>query len=315
MNKNAFTPGDAVANEVMRGVSAYNDERVGIYNTLKWRRPVVLGLFAVVALAVLGVTLLNMRQSGLPFGIAVVAVIFGFGFVYSWLMGPTTRLQQSFRNTFIPKVFGFIDGVSYKQGKTPASYPHIPKAAIGAHNRRSFDDSISGRHNGFQFEVYEASLSQKSGKSSVQVFKGVIMAFTLDKPFSGVLVATKKVGSASKFFRDLFGTGGLVQVESGDAELDGLYEFRSDNPDAARRLMTAGFTDALDHLRSAWPEQPGRIALTGSDAYVLLPTTRNFFELPSVSMACDYKQHIEPMVSDITRLLGIAEGVKKAVEV
>jgi hypothetical protein len=52
----------------------------------------------------------------------------------------------------------------------------------------------------------------------------------------------------------------------------------------------------------------------GRQRYVLLPTRRNFFELPKISIACEYRQHIEPMVTDISQLLGIAEEVKRAVD-
>ena len=309
-------PDDAVVREINTGIAAYNEQRAGIAQTLKWNLPVFMGIYSVVLLVILGLLFAAKGPGGSiwPFSIAAVAGMFGFGMVHSWTNGPAKRLQQTFRDTFVPKVFGFIDGVAYRQGQTPASYPHVPEAAIGAHNRRSFDDSISGAHKGFQFEVYEATLSQKTGKNTSQVFKGVIMAFRLDKEFPGTLVATKNVGGASKFFRDLFGTGGLVQVESGDAELDRLYEFRSNNADAARHLMSAGFVEALDRLREAWPEQPGRVAISGDNAYVLLPTQRNFFELPKISVACEYKQHIEPMVTDITRLLAIAEEVKQSVD-
>jgi hypothetical protein len=87
---------------------------------------------------------------------------------------------------------------------------------------------------------------------TIEIFKGVIMAFRLDKPFPGVLVATKNVGGVTKFLRDLFGRG-RAGAESGDAEMDKSNEFRSDNPDAARQLMRAGFLEALDRLREAWP--------------------------------------------------------------
>jgi hypothetical protein len=61
-----------------------------------------------------------------------------------------------------------------------------------------------------------------------------------------------------------------------------------------------------------WRSNPSRIALKGSEGFLLIPLSKNFFELPATSQALDYKAHIEPMVAEMAALLATAALVRKA---
>lgn len=311
MSLQATGPGASPAASILADLASYNADRVGAHKAVRWRVPVFVVIPALVAAA--AVLFLISNRAGFVAGIVMVAAIVGLAFVYTWAAGPATRLQQSFRDRLIPSAFSFIDSVRYQNKGEPASFSRLPQTAVGVFTQKGFDDQISGRFEGLDFEVYEASMSRKAGKSTVQVFKGVILAMKLDKPFHGTLVATKPVGSVTKFFRDLFGGGGLQQVVTGNASMDEAYEVRSNNPEDALPLVSR-LTDALDQLHDEWPDQPGRVALCESTAYVLLPTGKNFFELPKISKVCEYDQHISPMVGDIRKMLQTARLVKTAVD-
>jgi hypothetical protein len=194
---------------------------------------------------------------------------------------------------------------------TPISFARLPSETVGSFNRQSFDDVISGRYEGFPFELYEATLRQKAGKSSSEVFKGVIVGFETIAPFPGVLVATRKAGKVAGFFRGIFGGGELEELQSGVAALDEKYEFRTDNVEAAKPLVTGRLAKALQWLGETWPEQPARVALKDRDGFLLIPLSKNFFELPGISQPLDYKGHVEPMVADMAALLATAALVRK----
>src|SRR3954469_5966828 len=114
----------------------------------------------------------------------------------------------------IPIIFPFVQGLRYRNGVTPDSIDRLPRAAVGTHNRRTYDDVISGKYQGFPFELYEATFSQKSGKSETTVFKGVVLAVESIAAFPGMLIAAKRAGMVTAFFRDMFGSGGLQEVTS-----------------------------------------------------------------------------------------------------
>ena len=53
------------------------------------------------------------------------------------------------------------------------------------------------------------------------------------------------------------------------------------------------------------------MALKGSDAFLLIPLSKNFFELPDISEPLDYRRHVGPMIADMTALLATAALVRK----
>lgn len=315
MDTKGFMPGEDVIAGIRKDIEAYEAERQKAHRQVQWRVPVFVGAVVIVA-AVLAYALnsfaspyeqwLSTPHVFLYFGALVAA-----GFAYSSAMSPASKLRQSFRERVLPIVFGFIEDIRYAKQTTPDSFDRLPKQAAGSFNRQNFDDVVSGRYEGFPFELYETTLSYKAGKSDQTVFKGVITAFETITPFPGLLIAAKRAGTVSKFFRDMFGSGDLELVESGVAALDGAYEFRTDNVGAARPLVAGRLAKALQWLAETWPGEPARVALNGSDGFLLLPLTKNFFELPGISQPIDYKTHIEPIVADMVSLLATAALVRK----
>ena len=95
------------------------------------------------------------------------------------------------------------------------------------------------------------------------------------------------------------------------AALDENYDFRTDNVEAARPLVTGRLAQALQWLGETWPEQPARVALKGSDGFLLIPLSKNFFELPDISQPLDYRRHVAPMIADMAALLATAALVRK----
>lgn len=306
------------ADEVIAGIKAelqkYEAERVTAHKAVSWRVPVFLGALLVATLLLA----IGFNSFASPYEqwtstphVFLYFIAFGASFfIYSWAMKPATNLQQSFRDKILPVVFGFIEDVSYRQGYQPDSFDRLPRETMDSFNRQRFDDLVTGKYEGFPFELCEVSLSRKSGKTEAQVFKGIIVAFETITSFPGVLVAARKKSSVTSFFRGLFGTS-LQEVASGVPELDESYEFRTDNVEAARPLVTGRLAKALRWLGETWPEQPARVALRGSDGFLLIPVTKNFFELPAISVSLDYKAHVEPMIADMAALLATAALVRK----
>lgn len=314
MESPQFMPGDALIAGIREDVARYEAERIHAHRAVRWRVPVFLaGLVAfVAALAYVlnGLADPFEQWTSAPHIFVYVFALVAAIFVYGWAMGPATKLQQSFRDRMLPIIFGFIDNVRYRKGGVPDSFERMPKEVIGTFNRQSFDDLIAGSYEGFPFELYEATLSHKAGKSSTVAFKGIIVAFETIAPFPGMMVAARRSGAVTSFFRGLF-KGTLQELQCGVPELDEAYEFRTDKVEAARPLVTGRLPKALAWLGGTWPEQPARIALRGSDGFLVIPLAKNFFELPGISVSLDYQTHVAPMIADMAALLATASLVRK----
>ncbi len=309
-----FMPGEADIAGIRRDIETYEAARASAVRQVRWRVPVFVGL-VLVAVVLVAWLFNKVADPNEQWFSTPHVFLYGIGLVASSLlyfqaMKPATRLQQSFRETLLPIIFGFIADMRYQHGGRPNSFDRLPREAVGAFNRQSFDDVVSGRYEEFPFELYEAELRVGSGKDSSTTFKGVIVAFEAIEPFPGVLVATRRTNAVVGFFRGMFASK-MQDLSSGVPELDAAYEFRTDNAEAARPLVTGRLAQALKWLGETWPDDPARVALNGSDGFLLLPQTKNFFELPDISVPLDYSTHVAPMISDMGAMLATAALVRK----
>ncbi|WP_214476919.1 DUF3137 domain-containing protein [Mesorhizobium sp. dw_380] len=309
-----FMPDEADIAGIRKDIEAYEAARASAVRQVRWRVPLFVGL-VLVAVALVTWLFNKVADPNEQWFSPPHVFLYVIGFVaaillYFQAMKPATRLQQSFRDTLLPIIFGFIRDVRYQHGGRPNSFDRLPREAVGPFNRQAFDDVVSGRYDEFPFELYEVELREGTGKGSSTAFKGVIVAFEAVEPFPGILVATRRSNAVMGFFRGIFGSK-MQDLSSGVPELDAAYEFRTDNVEAARPLVTGRLAQALKWLAETWPDDTARVALNGGDGFLLLPQTKNFFELPEISVPLDYTRHVAPMISDMGAMLATAALVRK----
>ncbi|MER2533583.1 MAG: hypothetical protein ABTQ31_00280 [Rhizobiaceae bacterium] len=314
MSAEDFMPGDEAIARIKADLERYEAERARAHAAVRWRVPLSLGALVVATAALAwvfnGVADPYEQWASAPHVFLYVIAFFGLLVTYRWARKPARDTQASFRARILPIVFGFVRDMRHRQNETPESFRRLPRETVGAFDGQSFDDVISGRYEDFSFELYEAVLWQKGGKSNTRVFKGVIVAFDNAVPFPGVLVASHKSGAMSRFFEGIFGQK-MRQLQSGIAAIDDAYDFRTNAPEAAQPLVAGRLAQALAWLREAWPEQPARVALHDSDGFLVIPTSKNFFELPPIGETLDYRTHVAPMIADMAALLATASLVRK----
>lgn len=317
MDAAGFMPNEAVLAGIRGDIDAYEASRAAAYAKVRWRVPLFVALLvvAVCLVALLFNQFADPYEQWLSTPHVFLYFLGAIGLIAAWFMAmrPADKAKQSFRDRLLPIVFGFVEDVRYRRGWVPDSFERLPQQTVGSFNRRYFDDFVSGRYDGFPFELYETRLANRSGKSESTVFQGLIVSFGLAEPFPGTLVAARRAGTVSGFFRSIFG-GGLDEVPGGAQQIRETYEFRSDNVEAARPLVEGRLTKVLEWLGDSWPSGPAFIALVRGDGFLLLPSGKNFFELPPISTPLDYKRHVEPMIADIAAVLATAALVRKAAE-
>lgn len=300
---------------VKADIEAYETARAKAAKSVRWRVPLFLAILAVAVIVVASMlnSLANPFEQwrSAPHVFLYVAGLVAAIFVFFWAMAPARQTQQDFRNRLFPTVFRFIEDFRYSRNQPPASFDRLPREMVGVFNRQTFDDVITGRYRGFPFELFEARLAQKADKSESVAFKGVGLAFEAASPFPGILIAGRKAGMVGGFFKNLFGGGSLEEIQSGVADLDNAYDFRTDNPDAAKPLIVGRLAQALKWLGETWPSGQALVALRGSDAFLLLPLEKDYFELPGISTPLSYDDHVRPMIADLVTLLETAALVRQ----
>jgi len=301
---------DAAALEVLRqAIGEYNVARPARELAMQRRVTVVMGIYAVIAVVAF---FQIVSKIGMGEGLGVViAVLFGIGWgLFNFCMKPVRDFQQNLRDRMLPLIFGFVEELRYTKGLRPRFMEKFPKQALLKYGLAEHDDAISGLHEGMHFMLSETELST-GGKNKSVLFQGVIFHFYIDPPFPGILAATKRPTGMQKFAQELFGTGNLCIIDSGDPAIDATHEFRTDNTAAARPLIEGPLVKALDYLSSVWRDDVVRIALSGHECFLLVPTKKNFFELPDIAHEINVDWHVFPMIRDLVTLLVTARLVSR----
>lgn len=317
MDASDFLPSADARARARAAIEEYNAERAAVAQEAARRVPRLVS--SVVAFGVICGLLIHIVFPSLdwvsePYFILVLLTGIGCAVAYHLAMDPASKFQQGLRARLFPTIFSHIEGFDYRHRAQPASFDRLPRIATGGHNRQRFDDVFAGSYGGFPFELYEVSLRRKSGKSESKVFSGVVFAFQSPVSLQGVLVANRTSAGLARAFRDLFGGGGYETLETGDREVDSVHEFRSDNPAAARPLVNGDFVKALDWLHDAWPDQPARVAVSGEDGFLLIPTKRNLFELPGIRVPLVYETHVEPIVAEFATIYATAALLRSSLQ-
>ncbi|WP_313528394.1 DUF3137 domain-containing protein [Shinella sp.] len=309
IDETGLMPKESALAALHEAVAAYNAERGRVTNTLYVNMVLLFGGYVVLAgiFAYIAFTEIDKNIVGIVLGL----LFFGGTVVWRVAQAPSKRFQQDLRDRMLPLVFGFIDEVQYGHGVEPRFMGAMPGKELVARDRSEHGDMIAGRHEGLAFTLSETEMSTGSGKSRSTTFKGIIFHFVRDEEFPGLLLAARKPNSVQLFFRDLFGGSSMPLVTSGNPELDASHEFRTDRPDAATPIVQGALVKALDYLSTEWRDDVVRLALRRRDCYLLLPSKKNFFELPPVDTPIDFDRHLRPMIRDIVTLLATAKLVSK----
>ena len=323
MNADEYLPNAETVAAIERDVENYNARRRHAQSEIGRRMPALFASYALACAFVFYFIIANFRD--MPEKVAFI-LLFGGGFaaiaggvaLYRFAHRVGVDTQQGFRDHILPVIFGFVDGLRYSHGYEPGSFRRLPAALKGDYNHSEFGDIITGRLDGRHFEICEMSLSRRSKSSTVVLFKGVALCCGVRDSFPGTLVAVRKPEpSLMQPFNDLMqALSGLLGGERLETifsrtPLDRAYEFRSDRREEARALFEGGLGDVLGLVNARWQRGSPRLAVRHSELFLLLPSDKDFFELPPLERPVDYRAHLEPMVRDFATLLAIVAEVQR----
>ncbi len=317
MDADLFAPTAEAIERLRRDIAAYEAERPAIARRVRRRTWVIMTLYAIVA--AIGVVIawpVLLRGTDDVLALSVLGVLVAGG-IAAWFVArqPASALRAGFRDRLFPVVFGFVDDLKHFRSRAPDFFLLLPGELTGVYTSKSFDDGLSGRFDGSDFELCEAELVFQTSNSPDKVaFRGVILSLILSRPFAGRLFGTSRIGGVAKWVRDTFQANGLVEIASGNKVLDDAYEFRTSNPDAAGPLLTGPLQRAFEFALENWGGKAIRLGLVDDRCFLLLPTEqgRDLFELPDIDTPIDFNRHVAPIIEELARILTIGRLIVRA---
>lgn len=310
MEPEQYMPGEAAVAEIQAQIGAYNKARPAIYHSCLKQAVTALLVYGAIGLLVL---FYCVRLGVEPDDMILVAggLLLGGGALWAFMWSPMEKHRAALRERLFPKLFGFIEDVTYQQHPKPGFLRHVSELKLVRYSDASNDDLIAGRHQGMDFALLETTLTIGS-KNKETVFRGLIFHFRLADQFPGMLVVAKRGGWWERTMKDFWRTGPSLEMSSANRQLDESHQFYSDNRDAARPIIAGPLTSVLTWLGNEWHGGEVRIGLSGEHGYLMLPSQHNYFSLPGGDEDVEYKRHVEPLVRELVMALAIAHVVGRS---
>ncbi len=254
----------------------------------------------------------NSPQTFLLAGM-IMALVWGGPKLWAWVWQPATDLQQGTRNQLIPQVLSFVENLRYRHGMEPEFMRDLPAKSIVQFTRIQYDDMISGTHDGLAFSLCECIFWLHQNKSETMEFRGAIFHCKAPESFPGILILSKKLTNASRFWFGGPDDKHIPEVDIDEDRIERVHSVRSTNRDAAKALLDGKLGRALIWLDRAWQDGVPRLVLSKDNIFLMVPSHKNFFELPPIGTNVDYAAHVEPIVRELAILLATGSLVRKAV--
>jgi hypothetical protein len=210
-----------------------------------------------------------------------------------------------------------------------ANFPYLDnlKASkiIPEYDRAQIEDEIKGSYKNISIELFESTLEEWSHSSDnrgtpryVTKFRGVFILLSCNKQFSGQTVIVKK-----SMISDFLGLSfeGLEPVNLEDPQFASHFSVYSTDQVEARYLLTTSFisrfvelSNSINHRVSALFDLRHVTNISCSffqnQLLMMIPSSRNLFELGDITQHAVDPQHFIDFVQDIRLIQAIIDDLK-----
>jgi hypothetical protein len=165
-----------------------------------------------------------------------------------------------------------------------------------------FQDLFAGRRGEAGFSIYEASLTQGSGKERHTVFSGQLVEITSPRGFAGTTVVLRDSGWLNRFERP----PGLEKVGLEDPAFEKTFEVFGDDQVESRAILTPVFMEELLSLEQAFAGHHVRCGFCDGDLLVAIEGP-NRFEIGGMFTSLVDRGRVDHIVSDIRALTSLID--------
>lgn len=257
----------------------------------------------------------------------------------AWAWWPCHTYKQSVKEDIFRNVFSFFgDDYTYMpDGGVPAHY-FQPSGILPKYDSAHIEDGIVGSHKGVKIEMVEAHLKDRrqttnsDGKTStkyVTVFKGMLIALSMNKPFQGHTVIRQDNGAICNWLNK---SSRLETVRLEDPVFEKAFEVYSSDQVEARYLITTSFMERLLNLKQLMVDDKsfsllsflggvlkgwnsGTINGLQASFYeekllLMIPSNKNRFEISSMLYPATFEQDINAILKEMSTIFQIIELLK-----
>lgn len=282
-------------------------EAVSLMNKYRLRAVIAAGI-ALPILLVAARFIADLEYEGAFFA-AIFVLIAGLGIAQT----PGRKYKRSIKNeAFTRFIETFGPEFHYRQnGAIPMAFLNR-SSLIPHHDKRRFEDYISGVWSGVRFSLMEAKLIdvRGSGKNrrEVVVFDGIFAVFEPRKQISERIIIRRDMGAIGNWFGDTFSR--LERIGLEDPVFEREFEVYGDDQVAARRVLTTTFMERLRDLAQDLGEGRLQAAFYEGHFLAMIPCRRDRFE-PSLTLEPGAaRRDLERFAAELKDVMQVAERLR-----
>ncbi|HBX96952.1 MAG TPA: hypothetical protein DEG72_08655 [Hyphomonas sp.] len=247
-----------------------------------------------------------------PFA-AIIAVVVGVGYLY-WGGRDVRRLGKEAKDLIVLPVVRKL-GLQFlaEPGSVDSIYKHHDVGIVPSWDRANYEDRLTGRRKGVDFELFEAHLEERStstdSKGNTQtrwrtVFKGQCLRFEFSKRFYGRTLITRDSG----FFNRFGGGKGMSRAMLEDPVFEKIFEVYTTDQVESRYLLTPDLMQNLVDLEKAFHGGRLKACFDGGEMFITLEGG-NLFEPGSMFKPLDSVDRVRELLTDFAAIFRIMDAV------
>ncbi|MEM9738963.1 MAG: DUF3137 domain-containing protein [Pseudomonadota bacterium] len=210
-------------------------------------------------------------------------------------------IAESFDLSFTPK-----------PGEMGSIGDHRRLGLVPSYNRSTFEDQLTGTHDGVAFEFFEANLKERRTTTSngrtqtkyVTVFDGQCLRLDFHKRFFGETILRRDAG----WFNAFGGQSGMQRASLEDPEFEKAFEVYTTDQVEARFLLTPDMMQTLVDLERTFHGKKLRCAFSGDEMFVVVEGG-NLFEPGTMFQPLDNPERVRELLLDFSAVFTLIEKV------
>ncbi len=257
--------------------------------------------------ALLGLLVLRAPQA------AIFAGMLGF-MIHGFGQSRLRKIGKEAKGLLVSPVADKL-GLQFDQnpGEVASIAEHRRVNLVPTWDRATYEDRVTGRRSGVDFELFEAHLEQRresrdsSGRTQtrwVTVFRGQCLRFQFPKKFHGRTLVTRDAG----WFNRFGGGGGMQRAKLEDPRFEKIFEVYTTDQVEARFLLTPDLMQKLVDMEEAFHGGGVKCCFDGGEMFITLEGG-DLFEPGSMLTPLDNPEHIRELLGDFAAVFHIIDEV------
>lgn len=222
------------------------------------------------------------KQSGSPlFAFVILHGVFGIGAWLFAIMGPKARYAAAFKSDLLPRLLKPYGDLRYAVGTVPDLARLRETGMMPDFDNAAADDAIEGSYRAYPLRITELCLTKKTGKNSVDVFRGLLIDLSVDTRMLGVTVVADNTPEAARRERAL----GLQNIRLEYTVFNNVYRVSGNDQVEARAILNPAVMERLLVMADGKLFFPPRFLLEGhrmSFALAQQAGVTGLFEPPAI---------------------------------